>query len=486
MTAPMGQSRNRMPQAANATAPTEGLAPTATETTVTHLSTAEEHNMNRHLGSLTTAMFTLVLAFWSMTSLAIDEVTIEYEGESQGTSDPPWLLCQEDSATANFTAEATGLDTTDVPTIDWTWEFNGTTTSVPDGGTSISFNVPRDDAGEFDLEVTATVRDNTDDSASDTDDVTVIQVEIKKPTGDPSTTEGANPGNERTYSTAATDPTVTVVCKGKTSGNDDGLRWKIEDVGSIKATWDPHVDGNEHIGKGKKSTATYTGLPANNSDFGSKTITLSLVDTPCSDEQEVEIFFPKNATNHPGGQAGSPNWFHYWGQAVQGLLRGDPKPSLTYSATGSSFSMGDTHISLSDGDATSYSAPLGENNPLTGIDNFAWTAVHESTHYFHALTWWGNAVATHAAATGKEGADDDKDGEWLPNKIEDTNLNKAFDGDSETWDWTKPLTPGAPDNRLLDDEEWKNCLDGKAATGDHTKDWADPGMQHKTVDKYDD
>ena len=30
------------------------------------------------------------------------------------------------------------------------------------------------------------------------------------------------------------------------------------------------------------------------------------------DENDYEVFFPKNATNHPGGQAGSPNWFYYW------------------------------------------------------------------------------------------------------------------------------------------------------------------------------
>jgi hypothetical protein len=26
----------------------------------------------------------------------------------------------------------------------------------------------------------------------------------------------------------------------------------------------------------------------------------------------VEVFFPKHATNHPGGKAGDPNWFYYW------------------------------------------------------------------------------------------------------------------------------------------------------------------------------
>jgi len=46
---------------------------------------------------------------------------------------------------------------------------------------------------------------------------------------------------------------------------------------------------------------TYETLPSSNGEFGSKTLTLShpLVTSP--DTQDVEVFFPGGARNHPGG-----------------------------------------------------------------------------------------------------------------------------------------------------------------------------------------
>jgi hypothetical protein len=38
-------------------------------------------------------------------------------------------------------------------------------------------------------------------------------------------------------------------------------------------------------------------------------------------------------------------------------------------------------VTDSDRDIGVYNAPYGLNNPLEGLDNFAWTAIHESQHY---------------------------------------------------------------------------------------------------------
>ena len=57
----------------------------------------------------------------------------------------------------------------------------------------------------------------------------------------------------------------------------------------------------------------FTGLPDRNDAFGKKKVIL-LLNGRKLEESDYEVFFPKNATNHPGGQAGSPNWFYYWGQ----------------------------------------------------------------------------------------------------------------------------------------------------------------------------
>ena len=48
-----------------------------------------------------------------------------------------------------------------------------------------------------------------------------------------------------------------------------------------------------------------------NDAFGKKKAIL-LLNGRKLEESDYEVFFPKNATNHPGGQAGSPNWFYYW------------------------------------------------------------------------------------------------------------------------------------------------------------------------------
>ncbi len=154
---------------------------------------------------------------------------------------------------------------------------------------------------------------------------TSYSLEITTPNDDPTTTTGANATNERTYTTAAS-PVLTVPCVAGSVPDPSKLRWRIDDAGSIRATWVPHVSGDPYTGTGASPTATYTGMPTDNSAFGAKTITLTMDGSSCTDSQVVELFFPKLATNHPGGQAGSPNWFCYWRQAV-----GNP-PNLVHEA----------------------------------------------------------------------------------------------------------------------------------------------------------
>lgn len=48
------------------------------------------------------------------------------------------------------------------------------------------------------------------------------------------------------------------------------------------------------------------------------------------------------------------------------------------------------------------------------------------------------------------------------------------------------VTKGALLYMIINDFEDWNCKRNKNVKGDHSKDWGDPGMQHKTKDKYDD
>ena len=178
----------------------------------------------------------------------------------------------------------------------------------PATGEGKTFSTSWPDPGEY----TVTASCGT---SSKSTNVVVLKVEIKRPAGDPTTEPNAY--NERTYNSASLG-VATVVCEAEDTPNADKLRWTIEDVGEIQATWDPHVDGDTHIGKGGNPTATFTGLPAQYDAFGSKTITLTM-DEPgitSSDTQEVEIFFPRSATNHSfidpnDPKQEGPNWYYY-------------------------------------------------------------------------------------------------------------------------------------------------------------------------------
>ncbi len=355
-------------------------------------------------------------------------------------------------------------------------------------------------------------------------EVTVLEIELLNPSGDPTkSAEAADGVNEFTF-----DSSTTGYCyiKCEASLNPDtsepqawaqkNLVWSITPgISGSTLKWGDY-DGTtftEKDNKGKLVWARFAGLPANHDQFGNKTVKL----TSCTTTElttPIQIFYNKTATNHPGGQAGSPNWFHYWSQATEPQLLGTPKPTWKYEAAGDPyFDPGSTEIVLTDRIETPYSAPLGTHNPLQGIDLFAYAAVHESGHYDIWVSYWGNSVATWNAAKGpgKTGAGEDWDEDDLRNDVEDTNMNGYWDLDAdnpptgdfpgpgdvdtdgdgdldplETWNWKAFITMPKPDPRLSNDSDWKICEENKNVTGDHMKDWADHGMQHHTNDTWND
>ncbi len=115
-------------------------------------------------------------------------------------------------------------------------------------------------------------------------------------------------------------------------------------------SWAPVAPEDALMGKGLASTATFRGLPRNNTDFGEHWVTLAVVDpwwsfvwgvfapgeTPTYPQvqafqsQRYEVFFPgcngsvgdpwncmTFANNHPG-EPTTPNWFYYYQQAEGG------------------------------------------------------------------------------------------------------------------------------------------------------------------------
>lgn len=90
--------------------------------------------------------------------------------------------------------------------------------------------------------------------------------------------------------------------------------FEVDTIGSSTFAWDAANPGGKATVSGDfiTATATYTGLPQNNSDFGLKKARMKF-DGNNAGEAKFEVFFPKYEKNHPGeGNEVTPNWSYYW------------------------------------------------------------------------------------------------------------------------------------------------------------------------------
>lgn len=194
-------------------------------------------------------------------------------------------------------------------------EWTSSPAGISGSGNSITFSPNALTAGVY----TVTARSGIVSSYTDTCIVRVFNVEFITPNGDPvlSPVDAGDGQNEFTFSGASTG-VLTMQLKAKVvpasaASAITGCQFNVGDIGSSVKNWAT----NNPNGKAAVSdndltaTVTFTGLPDNNSDFGKKTATVSCDGVIC-DAKDYEVFFPKEATNHPGGQVGSPNWFYYW------------------------------------------------------------------------------------------------------------------------------------------------------------------------------
>ena len=190
------------------------------------------------------------------------------------------------------------------------------------------------------------------------------------------------------------------------------------------------------------------------------------------DEESCEVFFPKSATNHPGGQAGSPNWYFYWSQTTANganttmVYTNGPSSYYDYFAGRTIFIDADT----CDSHIAAWGTPQG-------IDCFAWVTAHEAKHHTQLTGFWPtNWVAAQ-----------DIDSDWLPNNQETNYMpGRAY---SPTNAATFPDTVGYGQNPIPDYEDinmrsqtspygldvlWSN---GTA----NAEDWANPGKNSATT-----
>lgn len=159
----------------------------------------------------------------------------------------------------------------------------------------------------------------------------------------PSDHDTANSSNELVFTDTFPDPAnnihpvCTVVCTALATMHADKLRWRIIDpTDAFPPVW--HYAGEDgttvkdEVGQGSTAKAMYNGLFARNTHFGKRKVELT-IDLPgligveqAKDEAEIEIFFPRDAVNHPGNvnepaDARTPNWFYYWASNAGGPLK---------------------------------------------------------------------------------------------------------------------------------------------------------------------
>jgi hypothetical protein len=267
----------------------------------------------------------------------------------------------------------------------------------------------------------------------------------------------------------------------------DEVTWTLPDLqGSTRETLPPGA-------KGRTIKVTYTNLPKNNSDFGSKTIKAVVKKDQCEGQaqKEIRFFFPAFAKNNPGGI--DPNWFYYWKQtsACVGPARfggGTGQCSISPNSRDLGYyrsTVFDTVYYICDlrdlGADFPFVAKRVEQGrwadlKVTGIDTFGVACLHENAHYLHFTQWWKPYQtsdkfldANHNGILDEKEKLLDKDGDLVPDALEE---GLHLDPKNRN---TYGIGPNGDDEEALC---WFAEATWKIGSADK-EDWAKPGKQWK-------
>ena len=373
--------------------------------------------------------------------------------------------------------------------------------------------------------------------------VNLLPVEFITPAGDPvgspidagtspsSTTDGAN---EFTFNTASPG-VLEINLKVKVPGIggipadiQNKFLFEIDTIGSSTLQWDAANSGGKPTFSGDFMTAKvkFTGLPQNNSDFGTKMTRIKFDGTKTA-EEDFEVFFDRDSDNHPEFgtylKGRPPNWFYYWSKVYSA-------PNQVYNGSSGSGTMAKvpaitnwsytvskdkTQIYIYDEIVTKAKA-YGVGEEMSGIDSYISNVIHEEKHLdqitkadallptsgsdsFRYGWSWNQPISQHNH--WKKGVD----GEWGTKNVDDDG-----DGTADNAKVTPNFEPGKGDDIGLDHPsiyQWPNawalpipdnaphpieseCVNAAdMAHGEHKNardDWGNPGKNHKTVDTYND
>gem|GEM_PF-2638139 len=224
----------------------------------------------------------------------------------------------------------------------------------------------------------------------------------------------------------------------------------------------------------------YAGLPKMNSDFGNHLVTMT-VDGKPSQQAHIQTFFSLKASNWPGSDGKTPNWFHYWSMtsAYYGTptYENGPRCQTVYDSVSGKW------VAYIDNDTASGTFPGYEN--ATGIDAFAWECRHKAQHVENFVAWWGNTPLPGTSSAYDPSKD--ADGDSIPDRLEH-DLGMKFHPELGGYDPTALVTPKLQDHfhygtDYNDDEDYTQHMQRQNhpwTNGSADKeDWASPGHQKK-------
>jgi len=284
--------------------------------------------------------------------------------------------------------------------------------------------------------------------------------------------------NEFTYSAAAQgvltiDMTVLVKPTG-TAGitGHDGVKfsdrcfYKLPSINGSTFAWDGANTGGKSAASGEHLTAkaTYTNLPAANTDFGLKQAEFECDGhTDSLPKGDFEVFYMGQEKNHPGGDPTHPNWFHYYKQNEGGGAYGyDGTAGTSYSGAGA----GEGSIRIADNAYTGGDTLITQIGANGRLELLGRTPFRKRYKYFY-----GAVQHERQHALNETPGVNDPDGDDLSNQFE-TNTSHTDPNDRFSAD---------PNNTTSDDEVYAGGPVEEAAinAADTSQDWANPGTNNK-------
>ena len=293
-------------------------------------------------------------------------------------------------------------------------------------------------------------------------EASVLKVEMTKPTIDEKFKyDSSSPGKLEIEFEATVTPD-TVETRAFLAGK---VKFEVDAIGASVLSWDNPGGIGVYNSGAFKNKATFTGLPANNSDFGEKKVRMKVTDcSSCDSERPIKSFYTAITANHPGGVATDPNWFYYYKDEEGGTdYTYDPTLSTSQSTPSVPNSIRIANNAYS-GSYYIQTSIVGGQRKASGVSStitywkyFSGVVVHERFHVSNG--------ANHGAILDPD-ADDLKTSVETGTVSSDPNDKYSIDG-------------GVFGSSVWDDECWAGGPIEKSGidAADITKDWAQPGSQ---------